>query len=174
MAARHWLGILGGVEIIVGALLNLHPDAPSVYSYALILIGVLTIVAAGFDWHRSSHAIRRLNRKQREIFTSALRTRGGIDKSTWIRFAEGCAECHQYAKDFEEAFRETGWNEEIGVSLDERHDLSGVRIVVKDPHHPSSIARTIAASMSEAKIKFDWWPNVQMADNQTIIWIYPA
>ncbi|MCB1483237.1 MAG: hypothetical protein KDJ55_15070 [Rhodobiaceae bacterium] len=46
------LGILGGLEIIAGAAMNLFPSLPPEISYALIAIGILTIIGAIFVWMR--------------------------------------------------------------------------------------------------------------------------
>jgi hypothetical protein len=154
MARRHWLGVLTGTGVVVGNIV-----VPNDFSVGLIPIGLVTVGVSAFDWLREGQ--RHFNQN------------GGLDKETGIRFAQGCDECRRYAGDFAKAFRLIGWNGVVGVSLDEQPGISGVRIVVKSPASPSRTAKAIVAGMTAAKIKFDWLPNVDMADNHTFVWVYP-
>lgn len=171
MARRHWLGLLGSAGAVFAAFAE-AAQLPNEVAYGSLAIGIVALLLVAFDWYRERQ--RGLNVRRRDAMAAGINANGGIDRSVLIRFAQGCTECRLYADDFAKVFRLIGWVGEVGVSLDERPDLSGVRIVVRDPKHPSKMAQAIVAGMQAARIRFDWWANVDMADNQVVLWVYPA
>jgi len=169
MAKRHIIAIIGGGEIVVGAALNLWPAAPAWISYALMVFGVATIAYAIYDWKRD----RRLGWWQRRKLANALTLRNWPAADARVLFRSGCEECETYAKQIAQALRVAGWNGEPYWTPDEFPGVTGLRIVTRDPSAPPPLGQVLAAALTCAKVRFDWWANVDMSPHQADLHVYP-
>ncbi len=115
---------------------------------------------------------RRLSDEQKKLVASELKTSGWLPDAIWIRYANGCDECRRYASDLAAALTVAGWNGDFGRSLDEREELTGLKLNVADMNAKPHTAALLALALEEASIDFEWWPMSGMEKERVILWVY--
>lgn len=90
-----------------------------------------------------------------------------------LRFAIGNQECKTFAQDLKSAFGTAGWNGSFSTTLDEHHDLSGLRLCVESLDAKPKAAIIMAESLREAKIPFDWWAWTGIGASRVVVFVYP-
>jgi len=195
-----YFGLIVGTVFVAGLVLHLlktQRGSKQVGPSDLIMLGLGAMVLAaattlaGFVWlhhwtgasprganssTQNSNAViesgRRLSEAQKSTLTDALKRIEWNSTSVWIRHAIGCTECADYAADLAEAFRWAGWNDSFGTSLDERTELSGLKLTVGDINDKPRVAQLIAAALEKASVKFDWWVMPGVEKDRIILWVY--
>lgn len=120
----------------------------------------------------SSDRVRQLSKDQQEALGEELKERGLDNNKVAVRFYGGHEECKRYAAQLAEAMSFGGWQGEISTTLDERHDLTGLRLCIPDMDAKPRSANILAAAFRQAKIDFEWWQWNGLGD-QIIVFVYP-
>ena len=120
-------------------------------------------------------AVRALTKPQHDDLVRELRERklpSMRSDDLWLRFSAGDKECKTFAQQLKSALPSAGWNGDFGTTLDERHDVNGLRICVENLDSKPAIANVLSESLRQAKIHFDWLPWPGMGD-QVVHFVYP-
>ncbi len=115
---------------------------------------------------------RHLTKEQKELIADVLKQGAWESSSVWLRYESGCEECREFAKDVADALVLAGWNDESGTTLDEKQNLTGVKINVHDIEAPPQTARLLGSALRQAGIDYetDPWPDLTV--DRIVLFIY--